>query len=149
LQFDGVRPGTGWHAHGYCSCGLTFIEGERLVHRRLYKRRWLDPATGKTTHSRPPDALPYFSASTVLVVIALAVFLGMAVPEVGTIDVEELRSRRTFERWRHRAAGRALHVQQAIRHALIERCEPRPVEFLFKGGCRPRVHRQTHPQSPH
>ncbi len=137
LQFDGERPGPGWHAHGYCSCGLTFIEGSRLVHRRLYKRRWLDPATGTTTHSRPPDALPYFRVSTGLVVVALAVFLEIAVPEVGSLEVEEIRSRRTFERWRRRAARYALHVQQAIRHALIERCEPRPVEYVFKGGLSP------------
>ena len=137
LQFDGARPGAGWHAHGYCACDLTFIEGDRLVRRRVHKRRWLDLETGTTTHSRPPDSLPYFRVSTVLAVVVLARFIGVVVWEVDTIELEDLRSQRTLQRWRRRAARKGLHVQQAIRHALIERCEPRPVESLFKGGLSP------------
>ena len=137
LQFDGVRPGPGWHAHGYCACDLTFIEGNRYVRRRVFKRRWLDVQACTTRHSRPPDALPYFRVSTVLVVLLLALVLGIAIPEIADIELEEVRSQQTLRRWRARAHGVGLHVQQAIRHALIERCEPRPVEFLFQGGLSP------------
>lgn len=138
LQFNGERPGPGWHAHGYCVCNLRFIEGDRWVRRRVYKRRWLDTKSGKTTHSRPPDALPYFRLSTVVVVILLASFLQISIPEVDTLDLE-IRSQRTLQRWRSRAAAVGLHVQQAIRHALIERCEPQPVEQFFKGGLSPPI----------
>lgn len=137
LQFDGARPGPGWHAHGYFASGLTFLEGDRYVLRRVFKRRWLDPGTGRTTHSRPPDALPYFRVSTVLVVVLLASFVGIALPELDAVELDEVRSRRSVQRWHARAVGVGLHVQQAIRHALIERCEPRPVEHLFEGGLSP------------
>ncbi len=134
LQYDGERPSPRWHAHGYCACDLTFVEGVRLVRRRVHKRRWLDPATHTTTHSRPPDSLPYFRVTTVLVVIQLAAFMKVAVPEV---EREDLRSRRTLQRWHRRAVQVGLLMQQALRHALIERCEPRPVEHVFKGGLSP------------
>ena len=136
-QYNGDRPGKGWHAHGYFPCALTFVEGDRLVRRRVFKRRWLDPTTGRTTHSRPSDALPHFGLTTVLVIVLLARFLKIAVPEVGELELEDVRSERTLQRWRQRAARVALHVQQALRHALIERCEPRPVEHLFEGGLSP------------
>lgn len=136
-QYNGERPGPGWHAHGYFACELLFIEGDRLVRRRVFKRRWLDPASGRTTHSRPPDALPYFRVSTVLVIVLLARFLSLAVPEVDALELEDVRSERTLQRWRRRADDVALSVQQAVRHALIERCEPRPVEQLFEGGLSP------------
>lgn len=137
LQFDGVRPGPGWHAHGYCAADLTFIEGDRLVRRRVFKRRWLDVATRTTTHSRPPDARPYFRVSVVVIVLLLARVVGVEVSEVADVDLEDLRSVRTLQRWRARAVRVGLHVQQAIRHALIERSEPRPVESLFEGGLSP------------
>jgi len=136
-QYNGERPDGGWHAHGYFSCDLLFIEGQAVVRRRVYKRRWREVATGRTIHSRPPDALPHYRVSTVLVIVLLARFLMLAVPEVDALELEDVRSERTLQRWRRRAALVALHVQQAVRHALIERCEPRPVEELFEAGLSP------------
>lgn len=136
-QYNGERPGPGWHAHGYFATRLLFIEGDRLVRRQVFKRRWLHVSTGRTRHSRPPDALPHFSVTTVLVVVLLARFLALVVPHVDALELEEVRSERTLQRWSHRAQSVALQVQQAIRRALIERCEPRPVEQLFKGGLSP------------
>jgi len=44
---------------------------------------------------------------------------------------------RTVQRWLRQLGVQALEIQQAIRSALIERCEPRPVEHLFPGGLSP------------
>jgi hypothetical protein len=44
---------------------------------------------------------------------------------------------RTVQRWLRRLCAKALEIQQAIRSALIERCEPRPVEHLFPRGLSP------------
>jgi len=137
LQYDGHRPGPGWHAHGYFAAQLIFIEGDRLVARQVFKRRWLEISTRRTCHSRPPDALPHFQVSTVLVVLFLSRFLALAVPDVDVLELGEVRSERTLQRWSRRAQRVALQVQQAIRRALIERSEPRPVEQLFKGGLSP------------
>jgi hypothetical protein len=46
-------------------------------------------------------------------------------------------SRRTSQRWLHKLLPHAIKTQQAIRRAVIERCEPRPVETLFEGGLPP------------
>lgn len=136
-QYNGERPGDGWHAHGYFPRDLPFIEGEDSVCRRVYKRRWLEVATGRTTHSRPPDALPHHLVSTALVIVLLARFLALAVPEVDSLELEDVRSERTLQRWRGRAEHVGLPVQQAVRHAWIERCEPRPVEELFEADSSP------------
>ena len=50
---------------------------------------------------------------------------------------ESCASRRTVQRWLHRLLGDSLKIQQAIRRAVIEKCEPRPVETLFEGGLPP------------
>ncbi len=44
---------------------------------------------------------------------------------------------RTLLRWLHRALPEAMAIQQAIREAVIERCEPRPIEQLFSSGLSP------------
>lgn len=46
-------------------------------------------------------------------------------------------SDRTVQRWTVRAMRDALKIQQAIRLAIIEEVEPRPVESLFVGGLSP------------
>ena len=46
-------------------------------------------------------------------------------------------SRRTIQRWLRRALVLAPQTLQGIRRAVIERCEPRPVEQLFPRGVSP------------
>jgi len=142
LQFDGVRPGDRWIAHGYCSRRLWMLDGVRLVRRRLWKRRWLDPEMGETCHSRPPDDAAQVWSCTLIVALKLWAWLdareggASGAPEI--LDVlEEHAHVCTVARWLHRAAARALEIEQAIRHAVIERSEPRPVELLFPAGLSP------------
>ena len=135
LQFDGTRPGPDWHAHGYFAKWTTFIGAGTIVQHLVFKQRWRLAGTNTTQHSRPPDDLPHMTVGTVIVVLFLALRLGVFVPDPP--DIEPLRSDRTIRRWLGRALRRTMHVQQAIRHELIERCEPRPVESLFKAGLSP------------
>ena len=51
--------------------------------------------------------------------------------------MRNLRRGRTLQRWLSKARRHALDIQQAIRHELIEKCEPRPVERLFPRGLSP------------
>lgn len=51
--------------------------------------------------------------------------------------LEACGSDRTVQRWTARAMRDALQIQQAIRLAIIEEVEPRPVESLFVGGLSP------------
>jgi hypothetical protein len=137
LQFNGTRPGPGWHAHGYCLKHLLFWERMRLVLRRVYKRRWLHVESGRTCHSRPPDDPPYVRVSTPLILLMLSMYMALAVGCDASAVVDECRSPQTFQRWCTRARRVATPLQQAIRHTLIEFCEPRPVESLFEGGLSP------------
>lgn len=143
LQFDGQRPGPGWHAHGYCSRFLEFLEAGRVVRRRLFKRRWKD-ATGQgrsTRHSRPEDELPSLGCCALIVVLQLWSWMDgdaeLIHHDALLPGLERVRSTRTIQRWMRRLRERALELQQAIRAAIIERCEPRPMEQLFEGGLSP------------
>ena len=51
--------------------------------------------------------------------------------------LDDYPSSRTVQRWLRRASHKALEIQQTIRNALIERCEPRPVEHIFPRGLSP------------
>ncbi len=55
LRYDGERPGPTWHAHGWFFRTIRLVQGGRFVRKVVWKRRWKDPATGRTRHSRPPD----------------------------------------------------------------------------------------------
>jgi hypothetical protein len=50
LQYNGERPGEGWHAHGYFARRLWMLDlgRQQLVRKRIWKRRWLDPVVGQT-----------------------------------------------------------------------------------------------------
>ena len=141
LQFDGERPGPGWYAHGYFSVRLWMLE--RSVPRRMvvWKRRWLESTTGRTTHSRPPDQLPWIRSCTLIVVLMLWSWLdsdrGLEGHHQVVPSLEGANSSRTVQRWLGRALPHAIEIQQVIRNAVIERSEPRPVEFLFPGGLPP------------
>lgn len=143
FRFDGPHPGEGWHAHGYFARQrwiLTAGKRERVV---VWKRRFLLAGTTSTVHARPPDEAPHIHSCLLLVLLRLWVFLeGDAVwldPDRAEAlpDLETCGSDRTLRRWMRRATARALETQQAIRHALIERSEPRPVETLFPSGLPP------------
>ena len=148
LQYDGVRPGPGWHAHGYFCCLVWMLIDGRAIERRLWKRRWLLVGTTHTCHSRPPDVLPGISFCTLIIVLKLWAWIDA---EVGLHKYAELLpelqgcgSRRSVQRWLRKLLPRALDIQQAIRLAVINRCEPRPLERIFPCGLDPppRVHRK-------
>lgn len=141
LQYDGVRPDDGWDAHGYFSRQLWMLVEGRPIRRRLWKRRWLSLDEGRTCHSRPPEDIPSLRSCTVIVVLKLWALLDSAAglhtsPEV-LPALEGHVSPRTTSRWIRRALPRALELQQAVRRAVIERCEPRPIERLFPAGLSP------------
>ena len=139
-QFDGSRPGPEWQGHGYFSRKLWGLQAGNLKQIRLWKHRWKHPTQG-TCHSRPPDELGRLSVCSL--VYALTLFAWLSAPD-GLHNhepiVEGLRgfpSPRTTQRWLQRAIPNALETQQAYRLAVIERCEPRPVESLFPRGLSP------------
>jgi len=148
LQYDGERPGADWHGHGYFSKTTLFVVSGRVLLIVVFKRRWRQIGTNTTRHSRPPDDLPHMRISTQIVVLFLARCLGLDLE--AQPDIEAQRSDRTVQRWRSRSLGVAMHVQQAIRHELIERCEPRPFESFFEGGPAPpqaSLHKHTRDQT--
>ncbi len=148
LQFDGDRPGPDWHAHGYFSCRVWMLADGRPLQRRLWKRRWLLVGTTRTCHSCPPDVLPGIRFCSLVVTLKLWAWLDADAglhkyPEF----VDGLRgcgSRRSVQRWLRKLLPRAMDIQQAIRLAVINRCEPRPLERIFPCGLDPplRVHRK-------
>lgn len=144
LQYDGVRPGSEleWHAHGYMERLLVAKpDGGRVV---LWKRRWLSTADGaspRTVHSRPPDDLASVWFSATVVVLKLWAWLDGAAGLYTYAEPDCVRqlggSRRTVQRWLGRALPLATQTLQAIRRAVIERSEPRPMEQLFPRGIPP------------
>jgi hypothetical protein len=140
LCYDGVRPGPGWHGHGHFPRRLWMLEEGRLVRRRLWKQRWRDPRTGSTVHSRPPEDAAQVWSCTLIVLLKFWAWLDGGSLLGGHEVVPELvthGSFRTVQRWLGRAVARADEVLHYIRVAVIERCEPRPVEHLFPSGLSP------------
>lgn len=141
LQFDGARPGVGWHAHGYFPHVAWMLRGGQCHHQRVWKRRWLQVGTTHTCHSRPPDDLPGIRFCTLVVTLKLWSWLDSTVGLHRYTESHEALeghgSRRSVQRWLRRYGPRALEIQQAIRLAAIERCEPRPLERIFPTGLDP------------
>jgi hypothetical protein len=140
LVYDGVRPGLGWRAHGYFARWLWMLVMGQVVRRRLWKKRWFDPRTGRTVHSRPPDDAAQVWSCTLIVVLKLWAVLDGGSLLVGHEVVAELQTHpsvRTVQRWLRRGVERARTVLHYIRLAVIERSEPRPVEHLFPSGLAP------------
>lgn len=140
LQFTGARPGPGWQGHGYFSRWMWCLRAGDLIHVRIWKHRWWHPQEG-TCHSRPPDEMGRLSVCALVYVLALFGWLsapcGLQEHEPIWFDLKTTPSRRTLQRWLQRALPKALETQQAYRLAVIERCEPRPVESLFPRGLSP------------
>ena len=142
LQFDGVRPGLGWQGHGYFARWMWVLQAGELKRVRIWKHRWLDSTGGTgTCHSRPPDEMGRLGVCVLVYVLALFGWLsapcGLVDHEPIVFDLKSVPSHRTMQRWLQRALSKALETQQAYRLAVIERCEPRPVESLFPGGLSP------------
>lgn len=141
LQFDGERPGPGWHAHGYFAV-QRFVLAQGEVRRvRLWKQRWFHPGEKRSCHSRPPDELAGVGVCTLILVLLLWSWLdgdrGLLTSEPVLPDLSHCASTRTVQRWFRRLLPDAMSIQQAIRLALIERSEPRPVEQMFPSGLPP------------
>ena len=135
LQYDGDRPGVDWHAHGYFARWLWVLVRGATMRVRLHKRRWLDTASGRTRHSRPPMEVGAVSVCSLALCLELWAWLasGSGVHVAPRVVVDP----RTRQRWLRRFGPRALAIQQAIRRALLDRCEPRPLEDFFPRGVPP------------
>ena len=141
LEFPGERPGLGWHVHGWLERWLWILVEGALERRRVRKRRWLCVATGRTRHSRPPDEWGPAHFCFLIVVLKLWPWLNGGAGLLNTCELDHALDdhgcSRSVQRWLRRARAQALELQHKIRSALIERCEPRPVEHLFPGGLSP------------
>ncbi len=151
--FVGERPSDGhWHGHGYFPRALWVLRDGYIVRITLWKHRWLLVGTTTTCHSRSPEELASFGASVLVVVLVLFGWLdsGQGVSSRGRSEPiagmqESCASRRTSQRWLHKLSPDALKIQQALRRAVVERSEPRPVEILFRGGLPPPKDLLRHP----
>jgi hypothetical protein len=141
LQFDGVRPAEGWHGHGYFPRWLWVLARGRLQRMRIWKHRWRPRRGGPTCHSRPPDELAGLGFCSLVVVLKLWSWLdgGRGVHQSQQVlgDLEMRGDPRTVQRWLRQLLPDAMVIQQAVRLAVIERCEPRPLEQLFPTGLSP------------
>jgi hypothetical protein len=140
--YEGDRPGEKWHGHGYFPKWLTMLVFAQPVKVRIYKHRWIHTETGETTHSRPPDDPVMVRFCSLIVMLRIWGWVSSSVGFHQRTEVfEGLESDcgtdRTVQRWTRDAMLNGIDVQQAIRLAIIEEREPRPVEKLFDGGLSP------------
>ncbi len=142
-QYDGTRPGSGWHGHGYFTKDLTTLQAGTPFKIPLHKHRWLLAGTNTTQHSRPPDDVRLVHCCTLVIVLRLWACLsgpkGFHNRSEMLPDLELCGSDRTVQRWLHRALEQASETEKAIELALEEKekSEPRPKERLFRGGLSP------------
>lgn len=143
LVFMGERPGPGWVGHGYYVISPATLVACRVARVRLWKHRWRERATGRTCHSEPPDTIVRGRFSTLVLVLVLWGWLdgeaGLHRHRARLPELEGTASLRTLQRWLRRTAAVGLAIQQAVRRAIIERCEPRPAEHLLLAGRDPPV----------
>ena len=141
LQYMGERPDGGWHVHGWCRRWLRVLVDGKVQRVQLYKSRWRRGRKGPTCHNRPPDERAFIGLSSILLILKLYSWLdgdgGLHNRQPSTENLPIAVSPRTTLRWLGRALPHALEIQQAIREAVIERCEPRPIEQLFPNGLSP------------
>jgi len=141
LQFDGERPAADWHAHGYFSVRRWMLVQGKAVRKKIFKQRWFQPKEKRTCHSRPLDELVGMGVCTLVLALLLWAWLdgerGLLTSEPVFPDLDKCASPRTVQRWFQKIIPHAMSIQQAVRLALIERCEPRPIEQLFPCGLPP------------
>ena len=136
----GTRPGPGWHCHGTTSRWLFVLDHGELVKVHLRKQRWLETATGRTRHSRPPweEAWTAFGLCAVMTAMHAWLFATHGLHKVAWPWASARPSRRSAQRWRTRLRldGRAWMV--AIREAAIDLLTPRPLDEIVPVGGLPR-----------
>jgi len=137
LIWRGSRPGPGWHVHGWTESHPKMLLAGEIEKLTVLKRRWCLADRSATTHSRPPEDIG-FTYEALIVAMEIWCWLDAAVGLHRYLTpCLEGPSRRTVQRWLHRSLPRAVALQSAVRHALIERSEPRPLETLFPTGLPP------------
>lgn len=137
LEFSGERPGADWHGHGYFGRWLWVRKSGSTVRIRLHKRRWLHREQRRSCHSRPPMEVGRLSVCALVLALELWAWLTSDRGVHTAPSPLPAQDPRTRQRHLHRLLPRALEIQQAIRRALIERSEPRPLERIFPGGLPP------------
>jgi len=151
LVYRGVRPGDEWEGHGTFKRKLFTLHDGRLERLTVHKQRWRLKGTSRTRHSRPPDDLASVWFCSLIVATALWGWLG---GEQGlyrhqpVLDaLSHSPSPRTVQRWLHRALPHADESALALRRAVIERSEPRPMEHYVRGGLSPPKRRWDDPSA--
>ena len=139
--FRGARPGPEWVGHGTFPRKLFTLQDGRLVQVEVRKQRWRLRGTTRTCHSRPPDDLASVWFCSLVVATSLWGWLSSDVglhrhdPPLDALSGAP--SRRTVQRWLRRALPHADETATALRRAVIERSEPRPMESHVGGGLSP------------
>jgi hypothetical protein len=140
LFYEGRRPGPDWHRHGTFATRRYMVVREKLRRFTVLKQRWCLNDRSATRHSRPPDDLG-LQYDALIVALKLWTWLNAGLGLHRYVEIlpalEGKVASRTLQRWLHRTLPRSLEIQHAIRAAVIERCEPRPLETLFPGGLSP------------
>jgi hypothetical protein len=140
LVFRGSRPKEGLHGHGMFSRMLWVLVGEKLQHVKLWKQRWLDPCTGKTCHSRPPDECRAFHSCLLIVMLRLWAWLdGQQGLAKGTEVHQELTMHpppARVQSWLGRLLPHAYSISKAVADT-IKGSEPRPDEQTIQRGQSP------------
>lgn len=136
LYFEGSRPGPEWHRHGTTLRRPRTLREGRVHRIVVWKQRWKHRETGETTHSRPPDDVPQIWSCSLILTLWLfarvAAEAGLHNLSPPLPSLERAARPRTVARWMARALPLAQHSAQALRHQLIEMCEPRPWEDILR-----------------
>lgn len=139
--FRGVRPGPDWQGHGTFARSLYTLARGQMVRLTVHKQRWRRRGTNQTCHSRPPDDLASVWFCSLIVATSLWSWLtgdeGLHRRQPPLDALEERPSARTVQRWLKRALAHADETATALRRAVIERSEPRPMESHVGGGLSP------------
>ena len=97
--------------------------------------------TNETCHSRPPDDIGSVWFCSLIVAVSLWGWLssgdGVHVHEPVLEALAERPSARTVQRWLERALPHADETALALRRAVLERSEPRPMASHVGGGLSP------------
>ena len=139
--FRGERPGADWHRHGTFPRELFTLRAGELVRITVHKQRWRRRGTTTTCHSRPPDDLASVWFCSLIVATSLwgwiAGDVGLHRHEPVLDALADRPSPRTVQRWLRRALCHVDETATALRRAVIERSEPRPMESHVGGGLSP------------
>jgi hypothetical protein len=137
----GARPGPQWQGHGTFARKLWTLVDGALVRVEVHKQRWRLTGTTRTCHSRPPDDLASVWFCSLVVVTALWGWLrgddGLHRHEPAAPALSKRPSPRTVQRWLGRSLAHAEATALSLRRAVIDRCEPRPMESYVGGGLSP------------